>query len=224
MSNINIKASVYSGIAEVILTHPIDYLKTIKQSKKSNKLFWKNPYCGVSSRFTGLIPTRVVFWNILGYCKNKDFNPIKTGIIVASCQTLLDYPFEQIKIQRMINHTNVKNAFVGHTIIPGFSATLSRNIGFAIILNYAISLNDTSPIYSGIGGFMGALVTHPLDTLKTHFQYNKTFNFPKIKPIEYFNGCTYRCSISLISMGIGWSIFNYFGYNNVVTLPYKDEE
>lgn len=211
MDNINIKASIYSGLSEVILTHPIDYLKTIKQSRKSNKLFWKNPYCGVSSRFVGLIPTRIVFWNILGYCQNKNLNPIKTGIIVASSQTLLDYPFEQIKIQRMINQTSVRKAFVGPTIIPGFSATLSRNIGFAIILNYAISLNDKSPIYSGIGGFLGALVTHPLDTLKTHFQHNKKFSLPKIKPIEYFNGCTYRCSISLISMGVGWSIFNHFG-------------
>ena len=214
MDNKKIGASIYSGLSEVILTHPIDYLKTIKQTGKSNKIFWNNPYRGVGSRLVGVIPIRMVFWNVLGECRNRNFNPIKTGIIVASTQTLLDYPFEQIKIQRMINQTNFRNAFVGPTIIPGFLATISRNIGFAIILNYAISKNDVSPIMSGMGGFFGALLTHPLDTLKTHFQHSRKFSLPNIKPIEYFNGCTYRCSISLISMGVGWTLFNHYGLKN----------
>ena len=67
---------------------------------------------------------------------------------------------------------------------------------------------------SGMGGFAGALLTHPLDTLKTHFQYSRSFSLPNIRPIEYFNGCTYRCSISLISMGIGWTVYSYLGLKN----------
>ena len=214
MDNKRVYASILSGLTEVSLTHPIDYMKTIKQSNRGVKDFWRNPYKGVGSRLTGVIPIRMVFWNVLGECRARKYSSFKTGVIVASFQTLLDYPFEQIKIQKMINNSSWRNAFYGPTIIPGFMANLGRNIGFAVVLNYAISQNDVSPIMSGMGGFAGALLTHPLDTLKTHYQHSKTFSLPNIRPIEYFNGCTYRCSISLISMGVGWTVFSYLGLKN----------
>ena len=68
-NNVNIKASVISGISEVILTHPIDYTKTVVQNK-SNPLFKeliKDSYKGLSSRLFGIVPMRMLFWNSLEY-------------------------------------------------------------------------------------------------------------------------------------------------------------
>ena len=48
--NKRIKASVISGVAEVLATHPIDYWKTVVQSNKSKTLFKQNPYRGVGVR------------------------------------------------------------------------------------------------------------------------------------------------------------------------------
>lgn len=206
--NKRIKASVISGVAEVVATHPIDYWKTVVQSNKSKSLFKQNPYRGVGVRLLGVIPLRVTFWNTLNYCREKNFDSVKTGTIVASVQTLLDYPLEQAKIQRMINNSSVRNAFVGKTVFPGFLATLGRNIGFAIVLNKSISQDPDSIYWSAFGGFAGALVTHPLDTLKTHFQHNRELTFPRYSLKQYFGGWHYRCSISLIAMGIGWKVFN----------------
>ena len=206
--NRRIKASLLSGVAEVVTTYPIDYWKTVVQSNKSKELFKRNPYRGVNVRLIGVIPLRITFWNTLNYCRERKFNSIETGTIVASVQTLLDYPLEQAKIQRMINNYSFKKAFIGETVIPGFMATLGRNIGFAIILNQSISQNPDSLYWSAFGGFTGALLTHPLDTLKTHFQHNRELTFPKYTVKEYFRGWHYRCSISLIAMGIGWKVFN----------------
>ena len=147
-----------------------------------------------------MVPLRVTFWNTSKLLQRKKYDSIKTGTIVASVQTLLDYPLEQIKIQRMINNSSVKKAFIGKTVFPGFLATLTRNIGFAIILNKSISQDPDSIYWSAIGGFTGALVTHPIDSLKTHFQHNRELTFPNYSLKECFKGWHYRCSISLIAI------------------------
>ena len=70
-NTINIKASIISGICEVILTHPIDYVKTIVQnkSKLQFKDLIKGSYKGLSSRLIGIVHMRILFWNSLEYFK-----------------------------------------------------------------------------------------------------------------------------------------------------------
>ena len=75
--NKRIKASVISGIAEVVATHPIDYWKTVVQSNKSKSLFKQNPYRGVGVRLLGVVPLRVTFWNTLNYCREKKYDSVK---------------------------------------------------------------------------------------------------------------------------------------------------
>ncbi len=67
-------AGAISGVIEVILTHPLDYVKTKRQEYKQNnlslKIFYrnlyngnlKNLYTGVFSRLLGVIPMRLTFW------------------------------------------------------------------------------------------------------------------------------------------------------------------
>jgi hypothetical protein len=204
-----INASVISGIAEVMTTYPIDYLKTIKQANKPMDIFWSNPYRGAMPRVMGLIPMRMVFWNSLYFCHNKNYSNLKTSVIASFAQTIIDYPTEQIKIQKMIHKRHINECLKINTLAPGFITTLGRNFGFLYIMNYFIvNGDDNNMLNSAVGGLVGSFVTHPLDTLKTHFQHNDSFKLPKFTFRQYFNGGLYRCSISIISMGIGWNVFN----------------
>lgn len=213
MSNLEnrIKSSVISGIIEVFTTHPLDYAKTLIQNKNKNitlDQFLKNPYKGVSSRLIGVIPMRVLFWNSITYFKENGYNPISSGILTASIQTIVDYPIEQIKIQKMINNSSVKNAFINSNIYKGFSITLCRNIGFAVILNKVIDKKDGSYYHGAIGGFAGAVLTHPLDSLKTWYQSNNN-NYPTHWTYkDYYKGWYFRAGISLISMNVGWLVYS----------------
>lgn len=67
-----------SGIVEVLITHPLDYIKIKKQEYIQNKIpinnFYKtiyngniwNFYTGIISRLIGIVPMRVVFWGVQG--------------------------------------------------------------------------------------------------------------------------------------------------------------
>lgn len=230
-NNINqqIKASIYSGIIEVVITHPLDYTKTIIQNKQQFNLkqYIKNPFVGLSSRIIGIVPMRILFWNSLSYFQSKNYHPVSTGLLTAIIQTSIDYPIEQIKIQKILNNNNLSSAFKQKGLFQGYIATLSRNSGFAIILqsiinsipknnqsnqsnNYTISKQY---YYGAIGGFTGALLTHPFDSLKTWYQKGNS-SFPYHWTIkDYYKGWYFRCGISLISMNIGYIIFNYYQKN-----------
>lgn len=216
-----IKSSIIAGLMEVLVTHPIDYIKTLSQNGNSTKNILskiiKNPYLGVQSRLIGVIPMRIIFWNTLNYFQKNNYSPISTGVLTASIQTIIDYPIEQLKIQCMINKKNVnqpikqtlKNA-INNSNIYGFITHLSRNILFASTFTTLINNDPNSYYLAAIAGFSGAIISHPLDSLKTWYQIGNT-KYPKLWTTkDYFKGWHHRSIISLISMNIGWFIFNKF--------------
>lgn len=207
--NTKMKASTISGIAEVFATYPIDFLKTIRQSNKPISLFRSNPYRGVSARFAGVIPMRIIFWNTLHYSHQHKFNITQTALFTSSVQTLVDYPAEQISVRKMLYNAPYNKCFQKITLIPGFSATMMRNFGFAYIMNCCIVQENNNNFLNGAaGGLFGALLTHPLDSIKTHYHYNDTYKLPKYTLKQYYRGCSHRCIRCLVAMGIGWHVFN----------------
>ena len=208
-SNTKIKASILSGTAEVFATYPIDFLKIIRQSNKPISLLWSNPYRGVSVRFIGVIPMRILFWNSFHYCHNNHFSKAKSALFISFIQSTLDYPIEQITVQKMLYNSPLTKCFKIKALVPGITFTLMRNFGFAYIVNSSITHgNDNNFIYGALGGLFGALLTHPLDSLKTHYHYLDTYKLPKYTFKQYYTGCTHRCLRCLIAMGIGWQVFN----------------
>jgi len=207
------RASIISGIAEVYTTYPIDFIKTIRQSNKSMSLFFNNPYRGVTARLVGVVPMRILFWNTIHYSHNHNYSNFKTAILTSSIQTLVDYPVEQITIRKMIYNNSLNNCFKIKTLIPGFSSTLCRNFGFAYIVNAWISGKDEDKdsnfMNGAIGGLLGAVLTHPLDTLKTYYHTNNTYKLPNYTIKQWFTGVTHRSTKCLIAMSIGWSVFSF---------------
>jgi hypothetical protein len=196
--DINLKASIISSFIELGITHPIDYLKTLKQNNTKNPLsvLKQNPYVGIKSKLYGNIPMRLIFWNSIEYGKNNNLSKIETSLLGATLQTVVDYPIEIYKINKM-NKNSLNKLF-----LPSFGFHYLRNIGFTLTF---ISL---SPINPGLAGITGALITQPFDSLKTYYQ-SGNIKYPTNWNIkDYFRGGLYRCSISFISMGIGNYIFN----------------
>ena len=183
-AEIRLKSSIVSGLIEVITTHPMDYAKTILQSSTNRQVlfeeFKRNPYKGLSSRILGIVPMRILFWNSITYFKDLGYNPILAGTLTAIVQTAVDFPIEQIKTQKMLkNNHGILDAFRGQpTLFKGFGCNLARNIGFAVVLNCVVDGTDGSYYHGAIGGFLGALLTQPFDTLKTWYQVGHT-NYPK---------------------------------------------
>ena len=208
-----IKSSIISSTIEVFATHPLDYAKTLLQNNTKNftlQDYLKNPYKGVTNKLIGTVPMRILFWNSIIYCKEQNIHPILAGIYIGSIKSILDYPLEQIKIQKMIHNQSALNAFNQKNLTKGFALTLLRNMGFTIVLTSCIRNNDDSMIHGAIGGFMGSILTHPLDSLKTWYQAGNK-NYPIQWSInDYYKGWYFRAGISLISMNIGWIVYNKF--------------
>jgi len=218
MNNIHVKASILAGCTEVIVTHPFDYIKTISQSNNisNSKINYydalRTPYKGIISRLFGIVPMRFIFWNSLEYFKNKNFNSLQSAILTSIIQTTIDYPVEQIKTQQILKKNLKKGdllkSFNYKSSIPAFNFHLIRNMGFAICFNKIIHLDTESLYYGAIGGFVGSILTQPMDSLKTWYQIGNT-KFPKHwLSKHYMIGWHYRCIISLLSMNIGWIIFH----------------
>lgn len=183
-------ASLFSGIVEVLFTHPIDHYKTYLQHKKftKNKKLpwkWKNIYKGVNQT---IIDYPIEYLKIRNITKNET---IKEAIV----------------------------SFSKHKHMLGVSSTLSRNIGFACIFNYITKkyINNEDNWeekfkISAFSGFTAATMTQPFDYFKTCAQSNKNLSFPQIlnnikNPFVLFSGLWGRNLVSLISMGIGFTTF-----------------
>lgn len=215
----NVKASLMSGLIEVVATHPLDYTKTLLQN--NNKLkssdiieYLKTPYKGVSSRIFGVVPMRVIFWNSLEYFKGKGYSSVTSGLLTSITQTFIDYPIEQIKTQQINNNNyNIIKSFKNIKLFEAYSTHLARNMGFAIIFSKTIEQNPDSYYLAAVGGFLGSLITHPFDSLKTWYQTGNK-SYPKHWNINnYMKGWNYRCGVSLVSMNIGWVIFRKLSKN-----------
>lgn len=220
-------ASLFSGVFEVLFTHPIDHYKTYLQHKKFTKnktppWQWKNIYKGIIPRLYGVVPMRLVFWTSLDSGNRYFDSPIKSAIFASVNQTIIDYPIEYLKIRNMTKNETIKEAIVSfskHQHNFGVTSTLTRNIGFACIFNYItkkhIKKEDTWERKLGVSalaGFTAATITQPFDYFKTCAQSSSQATWSQsVKNINnistLFSGLWGRNSVSLISMGIGFTTF-----------------
>ncbi len=211
-----IKASIISGIMEVGVTHPLDYIKTVLQSRtganknssiRTIKLL-KTPYKGITSKLIGTIPMRILFWCSLDNFNNKGYSPITSAFFTSIIQTIIDYPIEQIKTQKMVHNKRINESFKNINFYGAIIPHLFRNICFAITVNCIIQTNPDSSYHGAIGGFIGSILSQPLDNLKTHYQ-SGNISFPKDWKLKnYMVGWNYRASVSLLSMNIGWVTYH----------------
>lgn len=207
----NIKNSSISAVVELVITHPIDYFKTLKQNKINNiySKLYNNPYTGLSSRLIGIVPLRITFWSLSEYLKKHKYNFYSIPLIVSTTQTILDIPIEQTKMNLM-NKQKIFN--LPKCFWKGCLYHYNRNLFFAYGFYFGKlikPLNKNNYFIDGmIGGLIGSIISHPFDSLKTYYQ---TTNQPKVNFTFkfYFRGIIARCLLSSISMSVGYSCFMF---------------
>jgi hypothetical protein len=219
-----LKAYFISALADVVITQPIDYLKTFKQKRNTfaftnNESFnlsqhYMNLSKGITSRLVGTIPMRIFFWNSINYCNSKKLNSIQTGIITSFFETIIDYPVEQAKTQKMLYNKPYIQSFNNINIKYAFSTQYIRNALFAIIISSTFfSESDKSKNYSIIqtifGTSIATIISHPFDSLKTWYQCGN-HNYPKHwKTYNYMQGCGYRTLSAVVGVNTGWYVYKY---------------
>jgi H+/Cl- antiporter ClcA len=200
--------SIISSFIEVVITQPIDVVKTLKQTNQKFSYNFKTLYSGFIPRASGNIPSRTVFLFSQDYLRSeldpKKFqNKILIPSIAGFTQTLIDTPVENLKMKQIFKLHKVN-------YYKGFLPHVTRNIIFLVpVFNfkeYGKQHHDNAlhqAFYGAIGGIIGSYLSHPFDTIKTLVQTNKEFHN------GYFRGSHLRASMAFINMAISLTVFEY---------------
>jgi hypothetical protein len=251
-----------SGIAEALTTHPLDRMKTEMQRLALDKSKANiqagltsiyrtggvsNFYAGLVPRLVGIVPMRLTYWstlktmNDLTKGQNRFLEFVAPGLVAGAVQTVIDNPIEVFKTKLMTGATTVRLA----NLFDGFTPTILRNITFAIVVGASTKLfGQDRPFLAGAcGGFMGSIISHPFDVVKTEMQRHISTNaqsshvkpgFLAIltqiyhrNPMELFAGMSMRCCLGFASMGVGFMALSHiqrFLYKFVFVPPSSNFE
>ena len=218
--------ALVSSIIESTITHPLDVIKIHKQTSQHILYNFKTLYSGYIPRALGNIPSRTVFLFSQDYLHNyfnskkqfegtKNSNFIIIPLLAGFSQTLIDTPVEVLKMNQVMN---IKNTFLYKGFLPHFY----RNFIFVFCVynckQFGVSISNSnsnrdvtyynylqSALYGAIGGVMGSYISHPLDTIKTYIQSNKTYHHFTFK--DYYKGCHLRAGMGMINMFVSLYVF-----------------
>lgn len=226
-----------SAILEIIVSHPIDYIKTMKQKHtnytiKDVKI--SKIYTGSLPRLIGIIPMRNIFWSTQSEIKrylisnniNHKTNFLYVGSGSAFMQTLFDYPVESMKTKIISNEKIIIGDLFRY---KGYVANLYRNMIFSSVFTF-FCYNNSNNIdnfnSAVVGSVLGSIISQPFDYIKTVKQlpYSTIYNgiqisdkstyeilifYIKNNYKQLFRGSYYRALLSGVSMTTGFCVFNY---------------
>lgn len=196
-----------NGAIQTIIGHPLDTLKTWKQSNVKKLINFKNLYKGVCyPLLTNSIICHVQF-NIMDY---KFSHYSLNYLLTALYSGLFLTPIEYYKIRRQ---NNLKLNFP-----KGFGITLMREIPgcfiyFGILRNFKSFTNINSDFLAGgTAGLVSWLITYPIDSIKTKIQSDMSFKQAIKKPL--FKGLNYCLARAFIANSIGY--YCYVNLNKIL--------
>jgi hypothetical protein len=230
MSNSFINGS-FAGFIGVIISHPIDTIKTRIQTGNTikNAIMTKQFYKGVNAPLIGIPLEKSIVFGFYDISKKSGLNNFWSGIIGGLMSTIIVTPIEYIKInlqnKQTLRDLQIKNIYKG--IIP----TICREVpGFGIYFttynhlntyNYNKSLIKTF-LFGGLSGLSAWIFIYPSDLIKTRIQ-NKD-NILSIKKIimeiytnngikGFYNGFHYAAIRAIFLHGgvfLGYEICNSY--------------
>ena len=187
-----INSSFIAGIAQTIIGHPFDTIKTYKQIeyKKSSMKIMQNlvKKNTIFYLYRGFIPPLIggCFQNCLMFSSEHyinnlvNNNSLLSGFIAGSVTSLLISPAELVKSKLQINKNELtKNIIMNNNLFRGLFLTILRDsLGFSIYFgtyNFLQNYNDNPFINGGISGVFSWIYSYPIDVLKTKYTiYDKT--------------------------------------------------
>lgn len=183
----------FAGVNAVIVSHPIDTIKTNIQEKKIINYNFRSLYKGLSAPLLGVGLEKAIVFGVFESTRNFTGSDIISGALSGMSASFIVTPFERIKILLQTNQSISKNNFNKSYLFQGLSATFYRETpGFAIYFatyNYLKSLRYErlskkylnknkipyiSPFesftFGAIAGSCAWIFIYPQDRIKTHIQ------------------------------------------------------
>jgi hypothetical protein len=226
-----------AGVTEVLLTHPIDVIKTHLQNKDKLYFNFKTLTKGIGMRLVGIVPMRFTFWLTQDITQNaytienKLLKNLSCGITAGFFQTFVDHPIEMVRINSLYSQKNsfmtALDLYKNKQLFKCFGYTMSRNLGFGGVYLTSRHLIEqelnVSNVFasSAFAGLTASVLTQPLDYFKTHRQslthatvkqsllveFQTTI---KQNPLLMWTGGGMRALICFVNMGIGFTFYEYF--------------
>lgn len=198
----NFKFGLISGISAIIVSHPIDTIKTNIQESKPINYNLKSLYKGLSAPLLGVGLEKSLVFGVFESTRPMTQSDVISGALSGLTASFVVTPFERIKILFQTNQGDwgfIKQNLNPRFMFQGLSATFYRETpGFAIyfsIYNYLkdnrkyiaktfnlekfmpdkISLAE-SFAFGSVAGSTAWIFIYPQDRIKTHIQAITTKN------------------------------------------------
>ena len=196
------------GLAQIIVGHPFDTIKTIIQTNNKIKINYKIPrlYNGLAYPLIGSILTNSIVFGLNKELYKTTSNYWVSGFFTGMISSIIINPIDVYKIREQTLTNNRVNLFRGLPV-----TCLRESIAFSIYFGSYFNLkkNDISPsISGGISGWLCWLCTYPIDVIKTRLQINSSLTIVK----AYKQGALWRgfkiCTArSILINSVGFTLY-----------------
>lgn len=170
-----------SGVNAILISHPIDTIKTNIQEKKQIDFKFRSLYRGLSAPLLGVGLEKAIVFGTYEETMKYTNNHTISGAIAGLSASFIVTPFERVKILIQTNQTISKDMITPRFLFQGLSSTFYRETpGFAIYFTtYNALKNAKSDVnisvvdsftFGAIAGSVSWLFIYPQDRIKTHVQ------------------------------------------------------
>jgi len=170
-----------SGVNAILISHPIDTIKTNIQEKKQINFKFRSLYLGLSAPLLGVGLEKAIVFGTYEETMKYTNNHAISGAIAGLSASFIVTPFERVKILLQTNQTISKDMITPRFLFQGLSSTFYRETpGFAIYFTtYNALKNAKSDVnisvvnsftFGAIAGSVSWLFIYPQDRIKTHVQ------------------------------------------------------
>jgi hypothetical protein len=201
-----------SGVVHITIGHPFDTIKTMQQSN-TKKLYFSNLYRGL---VFPLIQNSII--NSITFGSNHFFkkynNPYISYTYCGIISTIICTPLDEFKIKRQFKlpyNINLKSVFLSYRN-SNIVAIRELPATFMYFFTYDyLKQNNYSIIFSGaFAGFNSAIITYPIDTIKTRIQSDECKTILQAYKKGYlWRGFPICCVRTIIVNAANFSVYEY---------------